>query len=123
MLYRVNRGERVFTGNTSAEASKVVVGSPHVLGVLLNSMALAGSRGNTVLTIIMTTEQSSPTVEATVLESIADIQVFDSDGGIVRFGDIFADQKTIVVFIRTHTNPLYLFIDTFVCLKGIFSVE
>ncbi|KAF8486666.1 AhpC/TSA antioxidant enzyme-domain-containing protein [Russula emetica] len=48
----------------------------------------------------MSTEQSSPTVEATVLESVVDIQVFNSDGGIVRFGDIFADQKTIVVFIR-----------------------
>ncbi|KAI0278149.1 hypothetical protein BGY98DRAFT_917368 [Russula aff. rugulosa BPL654] len=48
----------------------------------------------------MSTEQSSPTIEATVLESAVDIQVFNSDGGIVRFGDIFADQKTIVVFIR-----------------------
>ena len=59
------------------------------------------------LTIIMSTEQSSPTIETTVLESAVDIQVFNSDGGIVRFGDIFTDQKTIVVFIRTHTNPVY----------------
>lgn len=58
----------------------------------------------------MSTEQSSPTIEATVLESAVDIQVFNSDGGIVRFGDIFADQKTIVVFIRTHTNPAYSYI-------------
>ncbi|KAN0107714.1 AhpC/TSA antioxidant enzyme domain containing protein [Russula decolorans] len=48
----------------------------------------------------MSTEQSSPTIEATVLESAVDTQVFNSDGGIVRFGDIYADQKTIVVFIR-----------------------
>jgi hypothetical protein len=71
---------------------------------------MAGSRGNSVLTIIMSTEQSSPTVEATVLESVVDIQVFNSDGGIIRFGDIFAGQKTIVVFIRTHTNSAYSYI-------------
>jgi hypothetical protein len=62
------------------------------------------------LRIIMSTEQNSPTIEATVLESTVDIQVFNSDGGIVLFGDIFADQKTIVVFIRTHTNPTYSYI-------------
>jgi hypothetical protein len=70
----------------------------------------------------MSTEQSSPTIEATALESAVDIQVFNSDGNIVRFGDIFADQKTIVVFIRAHLIFLYLLIDSFVCLKGIFSV-
>jgi hypothetical protein len=62
------------------------------------------------LTTIMSTKQSSPAIETTVLESTVDIQVFNSDGGIVRFGDIFADQKTIVVFIRTHTNPVYSYI-------------
>jgi hypothetical protein len=71
---------------------------------------MAGSRGKAVLTIIMSTEQSSPTIEATALESAVDIQVFNSDGGTVRFGDIFADQKTIVVFIRTRTNPAYSYI-------------
>lgn len=55
----------------------------------------------------MSTEQSSPTIEATVLESTVDIQVFNSDGGIVRFGDIFANQKTIVVFIRTPSTPYF----------------
>lgn len=58
----------------------------------------------------MSTEQSSPTIEATVLESAVDIQVFNSGGDIVRFGDIFADQKTIVVFIRTHINLAYSYI-------------
>ena len=62
----------------------------------------------------MATEQSSSTIEATVLESAVDIQLFSSDGGIVRFGDIFADQKTIVVFIRTPINPArpYIFLLT-----------
>jgi hypothetical protein len=61
----------------------------------------------------MSTEQSSPTIEATVLESAVDTQVFNSDGGIVRFGDIYADQKTIVVFIRAHTNPAYPYTGSF----------
>jgi len=63
-----------------------------------------------ILTTIMSTEQSPPTIEAKVLDTAVDIQVFNSDGRIVRFGDIFADQKTIVVFIRTHTNPTYSYI-------------
>ena len=75
---------------------------------------VAGSRAqaNAVLIIIMSTEQSSPTIEATVLKSAVDIQVFNSDGGMVRFGDIFADQKTVVVFIRAHTNRPYIFLLT-----------
>jgi hypothetical protein len=73
----------------------------------------------------MSTEQTPPTIDAKVLETAVDLQVFNSDGGVIRFGDIFADQKTIVVFIRAHTNTIcsYMsFIDRFVCLKGIFSV-
>ena len=70
------------------------------------------SRVNAILAI-MSTEQSSPTIEAKVLESAVDIQVFNSDGGIVRFGDIYADQKTIVVFIRAHTNPAYSYTMSF----------
>ena len=53
----------------------------------------------------MSTEQTPPTIDAKVLETTVDIHVFNSDGGMVRFGDIFADQKTVVVFIREHTNP------------------
>lgn len=72
----------------------------------------------------MSTEQDPPTIDAKVLETAVDIQVFNSDGGVVRFGEIFADQKTVVVFIREHTNPTcpYIFPLSFVCLKGIFSV-
>jgi hypothetical protein len=65
------------------------------------------------ITIIMSTGQSSPTIESTVLESTVAIQVFNSYGGIIRFGDLFADQKTIVVFIRTQTNPAYRYIQHF----------
>jgi hypothetical protein len=50
----------------------------------------------------MSTEQDPPTVDAKVLDTAVDIQVYNGDGGTVRFGDIFADQKTIVVFIRAH---------------------
>jgi hypothetical protein len=53
----------------------------------------------------MSTEQDPPTIDAKVLETAVDIQVFNSDGGIVRFGEIFANHKTVVVFIREHTNP------------------
>jgi hypothetical protein len=86
--------------------------SPHVLGPP-NSNGIWQTHvtvATQFLTIIMSTEQRSPTIEATVLESAVDIQVFNSDGDIVRFGDIFADLKTIVVFIRTHTNPVYSYI-------------
>jgi len=77
-----------------------------------------------ILTTIMSTEQSPPTIETKVLDTAVDIQVFNSDGRIVRFGDIFADQKTIVIFIRAHSNPHIpmLPIDYFVCSKGISSV-
>ncbi|KAH9984087.1 hypothetical protein BJV74DRAFT_591176 [Russula compacta] len=45
-------------------------------------------------------EQNRPTIDPKALETAADIQVFNSRGAEVRFGDIFAEQKTIVVFIR-----------------------
>ncbi|KAI0275467.1 AhpC/TSA antioxidant enzyme-domain-containing protein [Gloeopeniophorella convolvens] len=48
----------------------------------------------------MSTEQSAPTIDAKTLETAADVQVFDIKGEKIRFGDIFATQKTIVVFIR-----------------------
>lgn len=48
----------------------------------------------------MSAEQSPPAIDAKALETATDIHVFDKKGGKVRFGDIFNDQKTIVVFIR-----------------------
>jgi hypothetical protein len=53
----------------------------------------------------MSTEQDQgpSTMDAKTLDTAVDIQVFNGDGGAVRFGDIFADQKTIVVFIRART--------------------
>jgi hypothetical protein len=51
---------------------------------------------------IMSTERNPSTIDTNALETTLDIQVFNSDGGMVQFGDIFADQKAIVVFIRAH---------------------
>ncbi|KAH9028436.1 hypothetical protein EDB83DRAFT_2422495 [Lactarius deliciosus] len=48
----------------------------------------------------MSADHSSPAIDAKALETATDIHVFDKKGGKVRFGDIFNDQKTIVVFIR-----------------------
>jgi hypothetical protein len=81
-------------------------------------------RGGTILIpAIMSTEQNSPTIDARVLETAVDIQVFNSEGGVVQFGEIFANQKTIVVFIRASTNSACSSsFDSFVCPKGIFSV-
>ncbi|KAH8997130.1 AhpC/TSA antioxidant enzyme-domain-containing protein [Lactarius hatsudake] len=50
----------------------------------------------------MSAEQSPPAIDAKALETATDIHVFDKKGGKVRFGDIFNDQKTIVVFIRAY---------------------
>jgi len=43
---------------------------------------------------------SSTTIDKKTLETATDIHVFDSQGRQVRFGNIFADQKTVIVFIR-----------------------
>jgi hypothetical protein len=43
----------------------------------------------------------STTIDAKTLETASDIQLFDREGAKVRFGDIYADEKTIIVFIRT----------------------
>jgi hypothetical protein len=83
-------------------------------------------RGSAILIpAIMSTEQNPPTIDARVLETAVNVQVFNSEGGLLRFGEIFADQKTIVVFIRASTNSAcsHMFsFDSFVCPKGIFSV-
>lgn len=73
----------------------------------------------------MSTEQNPTTIDANTLETVADISVFNSHGDQVRFGDIFADQKTIVIFIRAFTFlniRVYPYLNSPVRLKGIFSV-
>ena len=72
------------------------------------------------ITIIMSTGQSSPTIESTVLESTVAIQVFNSYGGIIRFGDLFADQKTVIVFIRTPTAPICTHTHSYLTAEGHF---
>ncbi|KAH9973377.1 AhpC/TSA antioxidant enzyme-domain-containing protein [Lactifluus volemus] len=47
----------------------------------------------------MATDHST-TIDAKTLETASDIQLFDSKGARVRFGDIYAEEKTITVFIR-----------------------
>src|SRR6266404_6215941 len=53
---------------------------------------------------IMSASQSSPAIDSKALETATDIFVFDKKGGKVRFGDIYADQKAIVVFIRAYRS-------------------
>jgi len=48
----------------------------------------------------MSAGPSSPAIDARALETATDIHVFNDKGGKVRFGDLFADQKTVVVFVR-----------------------
>jgi hypothetical protein len=50
----------------------------------------------------MSAGQSAPAIDANALEVATDITVFNSKGENVRFGDIFSNQKTIVVFIRAY---------------------
>ena len=75
----------------------------------------------------MSDEQNPATLDAKVLETAADIHVFNEQGDEVRFGDIFTDSKTVIVFIRARTLPtLYVLIsplpDGSVYQKGISSV-
>jgi hypothetical protein len=70
----------------------------------------------------MSTEQNPLTIDTKALDTAVDIQVFNSNGSMVPFGDIFADQKTIVVFIRAHMHVPICLPLTAVSLKGIFSV-
>jgi hypothetical protein len=46
------------------------------------------------------------TLDAKVLETAADIHVSNDQGDEVRFGDIFTDSKTVIVFIRARTLPI-----------------
>jgi hypothetical protein len=76
---------------------------------------------------IMSAEQNPATLDAKVLETAADIHVFNDQGDEVRFGDIFTDSKTVIVFIRARTflYCMYSFTplpDGSVYQKGISSV-
>ena len=51
---------------------------------------------------IMSAGPVAPAIDAKALATATDIHVFNKKGGKVRFGDIFADQKTIVVFTRAY---------------------
>lgn len=55
---------------------------------------------------IMSAEQNPATLDAKVLETAADIHVSNDQGDEVRFGDIFTDSKTVIVFIRARTLPI-----------------
>ena len=51
----------------------------------------------------MSAGHSAPAIDARALEIATDISIFNSKGEQVRFGDVFANQKTIVVFVRAYT--------------------
>jgi hypothetical protein len=68
----------------------------------------------------MSTEQKSTTIDKQTLETAADIHVFDSQGARVRFGDIFADQKTVIVFIRAPTAPICTHTHSYLTAEGHF---
>lgn len=51
----------------------------------------------------MSAGHSAPAIDARALETATDISIFNSKGEQVRFGDVFANQKTIVVFVRAYT--------------------
>ncbi len=89
-------------------------------------VATARQRVNSLLlpiptvTVLMSTEQKSTTIDKKTLETAADIHVFDSQGGQVRFGDLFADQKTVIVFIRTPTAPICTHTHSYLTAEGHF---
>ena len=43
---------------------------------------------------------STETIDKATLEKASDIEIFDASGTKVKFGSLFQDKKTIVVFIR-----------------------
>src|SRR5579863_3442735 len=75
---------------------------------------------------VMSVEQNPAMLDAKTLETAADIRVFDNHGGEVRFGDIFTDSKTVIVFIRAscaHHSYMHSYTslsDGSVCSKGHF---
>ncbi len=121
---------RLYTSKNSpsARAITITIASRH-------AQSSSSSRPRFLLTTpltrfvptIMSADQSSPAIDAKALEAATDIHVFDKKGGKVRFGDLFADQKTVVVFVRAYdvtraAMRTYIHVDLIVCLKGIFSV-
>ena len=46
--------------------------------------------------------------DETTIKEASDLEVFDINGGKVKFGSIFASEKAIVVFISTQMI-LYLY--------------
>ena len=113
----------------SARAIAITIASRHVVQSISSSRShfpLATPLTRFVPTI-MSAGPSSPAIDARALETATDIHVFNSKGEKVRFGDVFADQKTIVVFVRAYDATraalrAYIHIDLIVCLKDIFSV-
>lgn len=76
----------------------------------------------------MSAGQSAPAIDAKALEAATDTHVFNSKGEKVRFGDIFADQKTVVVFVRAYDANsrcdarIVFTLTSLFCHKGISSV-
>jgi hypothetical protein len=72
----------------------------------------------------MSASQSAPAIDARALETASDTHIFDNKGEKVRFGDVFANQKTVVVFVRAYcaVTRAHIHVDIVVCLKGISSV-
>jgi hypothetical protein len=114
------------TSAPSARAITITIASRHA-----QSISSSGSHFplTTPLTrfvpTIMSAGPSSPAIDARALETATDIHVFNSKGGKVRFGDVFADQKTVVVFVRAYDATraemrAYIHVDL-ICLKGISS--
>ena len=63
-----------------------------------------------LLATIITTMTSVPLhralPEPELIKRAAEVEVLDKQGDKVRFGDLFRDQTTIVVFIRASRGPL-----------------
>jgi len=83
----------------SARAITISIASRHVQTSSRPQFPLATPLIHFVPTI-MSAGQSAPAIDARALETATDIHVFNSKGEKVRFGDVFASQKTVVVFVR-----------------------
>lgn len=45
---------------------------------------------------------------AETIQEAAKLEIFDEDGHTLKFGTLFSEQKTIVVFIREYIGSLFL---------------
>ena len=86
----------------SARAISISIASRHVQTSSRPQFPLATPLIHFVPTI-MSAGHSAPAIDARALETATDIPIFNSKGEKVRFGDIFANQKTIVVFVRAYS--------------------